>query len=55
MFLFLIKQTKNLKVKSNDGAFLHLRIHKPLPQMGNEPLLHGVQENLSEKAVLEQF
>ncbi len=43
------------KVKSNDGSFLHLCIHKPLPHMGNEPLLHGVKENVNEHVPIEHF
>jgi hypothetical protein len=43
------------KVKSNDGSFLHLCIHKPLPHMGNDPLLHGVKENVNEHVPIEHF
>lgn len=44
-----------VKVKANDGSFLHLRIFRPLPHTKENPELHSVLENKSEDDVLGYF
>ncbi|VDH95985.1 cystatin-B-like [Mytilus edulis] len=44
-----------VKVKSDDGSILHLRIYQPLPHTNQPAELHSVQENKSEEETLTYF